>query len=73
MERKAEIVLQRPTDIAEQLQKWIVLKQGSGAIPPLPLDAEMGLSREEQTGHFERALLENRDGEDAHKLMQWTL
>jgi hypothetical protein len=58
VERKAGIVLQGPTDIAEQLQKWIVQKQVSGAIPPLPLDAGTGLSREEQTRHLERVLLE---------------
>ena len=57
VERKAGIVLQRPTDIAEQLQKWIVQKQVSGAIPPLPLDAGTGLSREEQTRQLERVLL----------------
>lgn len=58
LERNLGMVFQDPADISEQLQKWIVQKQVSGAIPPLPLDAGTGLSREEQTRHLERVLLE---------------
>jgi hypothetical protein len=55
-QRGAGVALNVPEAIAEQLRHWIQLKTERGALPPLPEEALLGLSREEQARSLERFL-----------------
>ncbi len=56
VQRRAGVVLNDPAAIAEQLRQWLRLKSECGALPPLPEEALVGLSRKEQARSLERFL-----------------
>ncbi len=57
-ERKAGVTLDDPDRIANQLHHWVQQKEKSGAIPGLPKNVGVGLSREVQTKKLDSFLRE---------------
>lgn len=57
-ERKAGVILDDPDRIANQLHHWVQQKEKSGAIPGLPKNVGVGLSREDQTKKLDSFLRE---------------
>lgn len=54
--RRAGVVLLNESEIAAQLEAWIATKHEGGSIEPIPAEASVGLTREEQTQELEEFL-----------------
>jgi len=55
--RRAGVVMNDPSQIAAQLRVWLKEKKGNGSIEPVPVEAQIGLSRDEQFEILEGILL----------------
>lgn len=64
-ERGAGCVINDPDRIAEQLKAWLEEKRRLGRIPPVPIEARRGLSRNEQYVVLETALYDAVAGSTA--------
>jgi len=57
-QRRIGVVLRKPPEIAAQLRRWLIEKDHSGAIAPVPPGAGSALTREDQARRLESFLLE---------------
>jgi len=67
-ERGAGFFSNDPAEIAEQLTRWLEIKQAKGLLPPVPESARAGYSRDEQYARLEdflQSLLPRSRGETA--------
>jgi hypothetical protein len=55
-ERNAGYCLNEPAEIADQLQRWLKIKQDKGLLPPVPESARAGFARDEQYARLESFL-----------------
>jgi glycosyltransferase involved in cell wall biosynthesis len=57
-ERKAGFFSNDPAEIANQLERWLQVKQAEGLLPPVPDTGRAGFSRDDQYARLERFLEE---------------
>ncbi|HEY3780263.1 MAG TPA: glycosyltransferase family 4 protein [Fimbriimonadaceae bacterium] len=56
-ERGLGVATDDPAEIAQQLKKWIAMKQDQGAVPANPPEGKQGLSRKEQVSELSKFLV----------------
>jgi glycosyltransferase involved in cell wall biosynthesis len=61
-ERGAGFFSNEPAEIADQLTRWLEIKQERGLLPPVPESARAGFSRDDQYARLERFLQGLIDG-----------